>query len=190
MSDYLVTDTELTSIADAIRTKGGTSADLSFPTGFVSAINAISGGGGLEYEEGTWTPTTDTNGNDIEIPFQNTHTEPPSIVIISDTTNTLDTNTYTLHSWAFIDFYKLFGFPFMVKANNNVYSAIFMARRMANSSGMVDGYWFCNYPWDNTSEGINFSCYYANKTRICPFGYYSNYYWRANRTYKWIAIWT
>lgn len=45
MTDYLVTDTELTSVADAIRTKGGTSADLSFPTGFVSAINDISTGG-------------------------------------------------------------------------------------------------------------------------------------------------
>lgn len=44
MADYLVTDTELTSIADAIRTKGGTSADLSFPTGFVSAIEAIASG--------------------------------------------------------------------------------------------------------------------------------------------------
>lgn len=44
MSDYLVTDTELTSIADAIRTKGGTSANLSFPTEFVSAINAIQTG--------------------------------------------------------------------------------------------------------------------------------------------------
>lgn len=47
-TDYLVTDTELTSIADAIRTKGGTSAQLSFPTEFVSAIAAIpTGGGGL-----------------------------------------------------------------------------------------------------------------------------------------------
>lgn len=41
MSDYLVTDTELTSVANAIRTKGGTSANLSFPTEFVSAINDI-----------------------------------------------------------------------------------------------------------------------------------------------------
>lgn len=41
MTDYLVTDTELTSIANAIRTKGGTSANLSFPTGFVSAIDSI-----------------------------------------------------------------------------------------------------------------------------------------------------
>lgn len=46
MTDYLVTDTELTSVANAIRTKGGTSASLSFPTGFVSAINDIQTGGG------------------------------------------------------------------------------------------------------------------------------------------------
>lgn len=38
-------DTDLTSVANAIRTKGGTSASLAFPAGFVSAIEAISGGG-------------------------------------------------------------------------------------------------------------------------------------------------
>lgn len=41
MADYLVTDTELTSIANAIRTKGGTSASLAFPSDFISAIGAI-----------------------------------------------------------------------------------------------------------------------------------------------------
>ena len=35
---------DLKSIADAIRTKGSTSASLSFPTGFISAIGDISGG--------------------------------------------------------------------------------------------------------------------------------------------------
>lgn len=49
MADYLVTDTELTSIADAIRTKGGTSAALTFPAGFVSAVNDIPTGGGGSY---------------------------------------------------------------------------------------------------------------------------------------------
>lgn len=39
-------NTDLTSIADAIRAKGGTSAQLAFPAGFVSAVQAISGGGG------------------------------------------------------------------------------------------------------------------------------------------------
>lgn len=39
-------DTDLTSVANAIRTKGGTSASLAFPAGFVSAVNAIPTGGG------------------------------------------------------------------------------------------------------------------------------------------------
>ena len=44
MADYLTTDTELTSVANAIRTKGGTSASLIYPTGFVTAIEAIISG--------------------------------------------------------------------------------------------------------------------------------------------------
>lgn len=46
MSNYNVTDTELTSVANAIRTKGSTSAGLSFPDGFVTAIGNIPTGGG------------------------------------------------------------------------------------------------------------------------------------------------
>ena len=51
MSEYLVNDTDLTSVANAIRTKGGTSSPLAFPSGFVSAVNAIptGGGGGTKY---------------------------------------------------------------------------------------------------------------------------------------------
>ena len=39
-------DTDLTAVANAIRTKGGTSAQLAFPAGFVNAIDAIETGGG------------------------------------------------------------------------------------------------------------------------------------------------
>lgn len=50
MADKLVNstqlDSDLTSVANAIRTKGGTSASLSFPSGFVTAIGNISTGGG------------------------------------------------------------------------------------------------------------------------------------------------
>lgn len=58
-------DTDLTSIANAIRAKGGTSAQLTFPNEFVTAINAISGGGGSTLvtktitENGTYTATDD-----------------------------------------------------------------------------------------------------------------------------------
>lgn len=49
-ADKLVDSTELnsdlTSVADAIRSQGGTSASLVFPSGFVSAIEEISTGSG------------------------------------------------------------------------------------------------------------------------------------------------
>lgn len=48
MADYLTTDTELTSVANAIRTKGGTSAALEWPGGFAQAIADISSGGSVE----------------------------------------------------------------------------------------------------------------------------------------------
>lgn len=43
--NYKVIDAELSEIASAIRMKGGTSDPLVFPSGFVSAISAISGAG-------------------------------------------------------------------------------------------------------------------------------------------------
>ena len=43
---YLVSGTDLTSVANAIRTAGETSAPLEFPSGFITAIGNISGGGG------------------------------------------------------------------------------------------------------------------------------------------------
>lgn len=67
MADYKVTDTELTSIANAIRTKGGTQAQLEFPTGFVSAVQAIpTGGGGEPYIENSYSYVdTEKYGNEI-----------------------------------------------------------------------------------------------------------------------------
>ena len=44
-------DANLTSVANAIRAKGGASGSLAFPADFVSAIEAISGGGGLNLDD-------------------------------------------------------------------------------------------------------------------------------------------
>lgn len=51
-------DADLTSVANAIRTKGGTSASLAFPTDFVSAIQAIPSGGGGTAESGSFVATS------------------------------------------------------------------------------------------------------------------------------------
>lgn len=44
-------DADLTSVANAIRTKGGTSAQMAFPAGFVSAVNAIPTGDGFSIDD-------------------------------------------------------------------------------------------------------------------------------------------
>ena len=78
MSDYKVTDTELTSIANAIRAKTGKSAQMEFPTEFVSEIGSISGGGTddwtilTDYIESSGTQYIDTgyypnDNTDVEI---------------------------------------------------------------------------------------------------------------------------
>ncbi len=47
--EYSVNQTDLIAVADAIRTKGETSGQLVFPSGFVNAIQEISTGAGLNY---------------------------------------------------------------------------------------------------------------------------------------------
>ena len=67
MSNYIVDGADLTSVANAIRTKGGTSAQLAFPADFVQAIEDIETGGG-----GEWTTNGVANG-----------TEPSGVIRIS-----------------------------------------------------------------------------------------------------------
>lgn len=47
MAEYLVQDTSLTAVADAIRERGGTTAPLSFPAGMAEAVRSIQSGGDL-----------------------------------------------------------------------------------------------------------------------------------------------
>ncbi len=59
-------DSKLTAVADAIRTAGGTTETMSFPSGMVEAITAIQAGGGIELNgyqvsEGSFTISSDTS---------------------------------------------------------------------------------------------------------------------------------
>ena len=77
MAEYLINATDLTKVASAIREKGGTSASLVYPAGFVSAIQAIQTGAPLQIivmtsagatvtatkDSKTVSGTADTSGN-------------------------------------------------------------------------------------------------------------------------------
>ncbi len=66
MAKYFVEDTSLTSVADAIRAKSGTTEVLEFPGGFVSAVEGITAGGGGDttLEDGLVTRTLTEYTND------------------------------------------------------------------------------------------------------------------------------
>ena len=50
MSKYIAESTDLTAVADAIRAKSGGSSQLSFPSGFVDAVDAIQAGETIYYK--------------------------------------------------------------------------------------------------------------------------------------------
>ena len=62
--DSAILDENLTAVADAIRTKGGTNAALVFPGGFIDAIHAISVGTGGATDEG-WVRPSDWPNYDV-----------------------------------------------------------------------------------------------------------------------------
>lgn len=62
MANYLTTDTELTSVANAIRAKTGETGSLEYPADFITAIENIPGGSAV-----TVTEEPDTNGGTKKI---------------------------------------------------------------------------------------------------------------------------
>ena len=67
MADYLVTDTDLKSVAESIRTKSGTTEQLTFPAGFISAVESIQSGGGGGAKEPYIEETYDASGDLIDV---------------------------------------------------------------------------------------------------------------------------
>lgn len=65
--DSAVLDAGMTSVANAIRAKGGTTEPLAWPDGFKAAIEAISGGGGIQSANGEYSITEDVASLNIDI---------------------------------------------------------------------------------------------------------------------------
>jgi len=96
MANYLATDTDLTAVADAIRQKGGTSAQMAFPAGFVSAVQAIpTGGGGTpgDYQEATRLMTQ------FSFASISGYTYPQTVKVDASNATKLDGMFYALQAW-------------------------------------------------------------------------------------------
>lgn len=144
--------------------------------------------GGLEYESGTWTPAEDVAITWIN--FSNTHTTTPFFYAIWDGTGTYDSTTYSNYSTMFFSGELMFGEPIYAGENNANYARSAVAYRSSNAS-VITGTAYGSTGSDSVSvdSSYGYSRYWASPTGIRATSASDSRYWRAGRTYKWIAIW-
>ena len=134
--------------------------------GTKTAGTASGGGGGLEYETGTWTPTEDVQ--DPVILFSNQHDRTPFYVITFDVNTALPTDSYEVSSITLYD---------------------------STASTILTGYYgyaFFKYNGGSgasTNIGRTAVSNWVTKQQFRPSYNRTSSYWRTGRTYKWIAVW-
>ena len=142
------------------------------------------GGGGLEYEEGTWTPTTD-----IALPtisFKNTHTTKPTFVMIADATGTDYTTQNTNYGWIYGSFhaYTGNGVPSNISTSPRYALASYTYVGTGNPTQLVAGITSLTGSASGSQDG-----FWVSTTGFSPNTNSTSRYWRSDRTYKWIAVW-
>lgn len=193
MSSVVIDDTSLTAIANAIRSKNGLTTTYT-PGNMAAAILAIPSGGGvtgLEYESGTYTPTSDIARPTIS--FSNTHSKPPvfiGMVREEDPDKPLvDTTANSNYAFGFIDYYQLGGM--IISSSSSIkYAHVVWIYRGTSTTSTSNGAATCTYSSDNTgSSSSSYSRYWATETGFRPYSSSTSRYWRANMSYNWVAVW-
>lgn len=141
--------------------------------------------GGLEYEEGTYTPTE--NVMQPTISYNRTHSEAPVYVFLCDTTQAAPSGNNTMRWFEYIDMYKWFGVK-QDKSGGIIYYAYISAMDGYDSAGVLK----LPYPsTDTTSNNKNYPRYWVDENgfRAGITSYPILTKFLAGRTYKWIAIW-
>ena len=135
-------------------------------------VNVSGGGGGLEYEEGTYTAASDSNPT---ISFSNSHNTVPAVVMFVDSTGQAQTtsNRGTVCVLGNIGAVVSGGVPYGGGTADGMFAALFRG----SSSDATTG---CNRsPISNNLTASGFTPFFGATTRTCQSG----------RTYKWLAVW-
>ena len=175
-------------IKTAIEAKGVTVPSNALLDSYDAYIAQISGGGttGLEYETGTYTPTTDIARPTIS--FSKTHTNPPALVSFYDVGDNAPA-TYSNIYMNYIDPYRLFGSGYPYNTNPSIRYATVLYGYRGSGSSLSSGVTHCTYNSDITPGDITYARYYVGPSSFQPYCSSSSRYWRKDRTYKWIAVW-
>lgn len=146
------------------------------------------GGGGLEYETGTWTPAQDVTSADFT--FSKTHTEAPILLLLMDATGTSDVTSDTAYALIVCDTYKLTGNGFPYGSTSWRYGFFAHVYRQTNANSTSFGGNQIQYNSDNAQAYSGaYMRYWMRNTGFTAYSNSTSRYWRAGRTYKWIAVW-
>lgn len=152
------------------------------------AIVNVAGSGGLEYETGTWTPTSDIARGTVS--FSESHDEPPIAVLMTDATGTTLSSTYANVLFGFFDPDRMTGVGFPYNASGYRYAVAWYCYRGNSTNSISTGGLICSQRTTSTSEsGTSYPKYWATASEFHPYSNSTSRYWKANRDYKWIAIW-
>ena len=178
--DVAVPSVSPTLITKSITQNGTYNASSDNADGYSSVTVNVSGGSGLVYETGTWTPATDSE--DYFINFANTHTVAPFFYAISCTSEFVSSSSGGV---IYSNLHQATGEPLHTSATGLRYG---FARRIA--SGGASSSLNISYPYTDSGDGgTSYSRYWAKETGIYARQYNTGYPWRAGSTYKWIAVW-
>lgn len=140
------------------------------------------GGGGLEYEVRTWSPASDIATATIN--FSKAHTNRPFCVILQDVTSGLAPSSSNL-LWNIVSWYDLTGVGFATSGTATQYARVTFVT-LSNSGSQSSS----NFSISSlTSTGTSGLSYHLTNSSFTAYTNTTSRYWRANRTYKWIAVW-
>ena len=146
----------------------------------------VAGGGGLEYETGTWTPSADIAQQ--QIAFNNAHSNPPFAFAIVDITGTNQSVTSSNVFVLFCDFAQL-GNPINISDGSLEYGRMLAGRKNTSTNIATTIKQLTSKSTSGTSSDRSNVRYWATETYIYATDGDNSDYWRAGRTYKWIAVW-
>lgn len=159
-------------------------------TALAEMIVNVSGGGGsgLEFESGTFTPTSDVARPQIS--FSKTHSETPIAVIMADATGTNNTVTNSNMLFVFFDPYRAFGVGFPYSSSAMRFAAAYYGYRGSSSTSItVSGALITHNSDDTGASSTAYSRNWATESGFHPYTGSNSRYWRSGRTYKWYAVW-
>lgn len=151
---------------------------LAYVNGSLVTGTASGGGGGLEYETGTWTPASDIARGTIS--FAGSHSEPPIFFAVANMTQ-ITLNASSNIACIFGNYYNAFGSPAYTASTNPQYGAArFVYGNTSSGSQSITAL---------TGDANTSLSYWATSEAIYPYTNSTSRYWKSSCTYKWIAVW-